>query len=234
MMSGFFVFILITPLCLVTILAVGLLSWWTRQCFLYYISIRNNETTTITFSKAKTRNRRHSSTTVDSLDESTLADNDDSPIGSDDKSVVVYPFVTVQFLGNQNQDRLYDFLLHLTTYIRWPMCKLEILFCIVDIEDEEESSSSSSSKNNTSMVRQTSSGLTEENYKLILELMEEGFHVHVLTCPEDLLQHPNQGSLLFSFDRIEDIPHRNFIQNYITINSTSEIRSQSAVESRTE
>lgn len=221
-MSGFFLFIIITPLCVVTILGIALLSWGTRQWFLYFGSIDHSERSTIDSSQVKPTSR-HSSITVDSIDGSSV-DNDSSPFEADEN--VVYPIATIQFLGTQNQDTLHDFLLHISSYIRWPRNKLEILLHIDDNEDEE----GGENRSNSPKVKQTRSELTDENYQLILDLMEEGFHLSVSTCVNDLLERPIRGSLLFCFERIEDISHPNFIQNYLMMDPTHGNRSQRDVE----
>jgi hypothetical protein len=215
-MSGFFVFILVAPLCVVTILGMALLSWGIRQCLLYFgfmtVSDPNSADSGDPFKwKFTNRRRRSSAITVGTEDgDAPVEDEEESENCWDvDDGATIYPTVTIRFLAKQKQDDLHEFLVHLSSYVHWPLDRLEILLCMDDDDHEQEGGEDSSAGDRL----RTRSGLTEDNYQLILALMEEGFHMFVAASAEDLLKRPTRGSLRFSFDRIHDIPHPDFVQD---------------------
>lgn len=215
-MSGFLVFIAVAPLCAVTILGMALLSWATRQYVVHCGTKKSATTATENKCPEDTgTNRRRSSSTLD------------TEIG-DEVDQESYPKVTIQFLANQNQAALHDFLLHISLRIHWPVDRLEVL---LSIDSDKQNKECNSRKD-----RRTRSGLTEDNYQLILNLMEEGFCMVVTRSPEVVLERPTSGSLLFSFQSICDIPHPCFVQEYLAMSRTcpEECNSLSQLDSPTD
>jgi hypothetical protein len=109
------------------------------------------------------------------------------------------------------------------SHIHYPTNKLEVLMCVttdkeVDCKKKKKNNNNNKKKKNEKKGKYCSF-LSEQNYDLILDRMEEGFHILVAGSvdefPQTLIHHEPRGSLLFTFDNLQDIKTPNFIQKFL-------------------
>jgi hypothetical protein len=205
-MSGFVAFVLIAPMVVVSVLGMALLSWGIKQCLNLMLGSSSNnmkhhhrqrhpeDRHNHTITQSVKSNDRQSRMTEDTVE---MDRNDDDYGDSLTLDESDYPIVTIQFLATHEQDLLQEFLTQLESRIHWPASKLEILLCMKSNDDK-----STKKTKHRRHGRGQSYGLTDANYDLILDRMEEGFQIMVATSQEDLLGHPPRGSLLFTFDSV--------------------------------
>jgi hypothetical protein len=211
-MSNFFLFIVVTLMIAVSVLGMAILSWIIKRLLAIFFArvaatkqpdnknmdVKNGGGSTLPKDQ-----RRSSTTTADSLS----LDDDGSWYTNPTTEI---PMVTIQFLAAHDQDALHDFLTNLESRIHYPVPKLEILLCVVE-----------KSNNKNTEKRPLPHGLSDENYNLILDRMEDGFRILVTSTSkhddsfQDLLEHPPRGGLLFTFDSVNEIPSPDFLKDHV-------------------